>query len=67
MDRLRGKSFGNMIKLRIELEKGLNCAIATHDPEKAKKDFKYITGEELTLEDIGNNVYSASIKVKLLN
>ena len=61
--RLSGKAFAQMIQLRQNIEKGLDCAVATLNPEKTKKDFEYMTGAKLNLEprEDGENIYSARI------
>ena len=50
-----------MIQLKYNIEKGLDCAVATLNPEKTKQDFKYMTGSELLLTEISENVYTAAL------
>jgi len=59
-----GKSFSQMIQLKANILKGLDCAIATLNPEKTKRDFEYMTGSKLKLENRGNNkdLYTASLQ-----
>ena len=45
-----GKSFSEMIQLKFNILKGLNCAVVTLNPEKTKRDFKYMTGSSLKLD-----------------
>lgn len=61
--RLSGKAFAQMIQLKQNIEKGLDCAVATLNPEKTKKDFEYMTGAKLNLEPYegGKDVYRASL------
>ena len=61
--RLSGKSFSGMIQLKMNIEKGLKCAVATLDPEKTKRDFEYMTGSKLNLRSRKKavNVYDASL------
>jgi hypothetical protein len=63
-NRPSGKSFAQMIQLKQNLEKGLNCAVATSNPEKTKRDFEYMTGSELNLKPTNDcvGVYIAEIK-----
>lgn len=57
-----GKSFSTMIQLKENIESGLDCAVATHDPDKIKYDFEYVTGFKLNLENTENDgIYKASI------
>ena len=57
-----GKSASMMIQLKANIEKGLGCAVATHNPEKTKRDFEDMTGSKLKLENIEGtvNTYMAS-------
>ncbi len=58
-----GKAFSQMIQLKMNIEKGLKCAVATLNPEKTKRDFEYMTGAKLNLEPCegGKDVYNASL------
>lgn len=58
-----GKSFSAMIQLKANILKGLDCAVATLNPEKTKRDFEYMTGSKLKLEPRKdtNDVYNASL------
>ena len=56
-----GKSFSQMIQLKMNIEKGLDCAVATLNPDKTKKDFEYMTGAKLFLKPLGKDVYTASL------
>jgi len=62
--RLEGKTSAQMIMLKVNLENGLKCAIATHSPERTKRDFEYMTGVrlELNLIEGTKNVYSVNLK-----
>ena len=61
--RTTGKSFSAMIQLKANILKGLDCAVATLNPEKTKRDFEYITGSKLKLENRDGNkdLYTASL------
>ena len=50
-----------MLQLKHNIEKGLDCTIVTLNPEKAKQDFKYMTGSELLLTKRAENVYTATL------
>ena len=58
-----GKSFSMMIQLKANIEKGLDCAVATLNPEKTKRDFEYMTGSKLKLvnRDGNKDLYTASL------
>ena len=58
-----GKSFAQMIQLKQNIEKGIDCAVATLSPEKMKRDFEYMTGAKLILTSTeGNNsIFNASL------
>lgn len=56
-----GKAFSQMIQLKMKIEEGLDCAVATLNPEKTKKDFEYMTGAKLFLKPRGKDVYTASL------
>ncbi len=57
------KSFSAMIQLKANILKGLNCVVATLNPEKTKLDFEYMTGSKLKLEirKDAKDVYNASL------
>lgn len=61
--RLKGKSFSQMIQLKQNIKKGLDCAVATLNPEKTKQDFEYMTGNKLQLTRRGDNkhIYTATL------
>lgn len=61
--RTMSKSFYMMIQLKQNILKGLNCLVATHNPEKTKIDFEYWTGDKLKLEqtDKSNDLFVASL------
>lgn len=52
-----------MVQLKANILKGLDCAVATLNPEKTKRDFEYMTGSKLKLENRGKNkdLYTASL------
>jgi hypothetical protein len=52
-----------ILQLQTNLEKGLNCAVASMNPERFKRDFEYVTGLKLKLEnnDSGKPIYTASL------
>lgn len=58
-----GKSFSEMIQLQANILKGLDCAVATLNPEKTKRDFEYMTGSSLKLDlrKDAKDVYDASL------
>ena len=60
--RLKGKSYSQMIQIKHNIEKGLDCAVATMNPEKIKQDFKYVTGSELLFTKRSENIYTAVFK-----
>ena len=60
-NRPSGKAFSQMIQLKANIEKGLDCAVATLNPEKTKKDFEYMTGAKLLLKPRGRDIYTASL------
>ena len=61
--RLTNKSFSEMIQLKLNIEKGLCCAVATLNPEKTKHEFENITRSKLNLKikKWTNNVYDSSL------
>lgn len=63
---LNGKSFSLMIQLKQNLEKGFRCAVATQSPGKTKRDFGYMTGATLQLNEMSckKGVYIATIAKK---
>jgi hypothetical protein len=67
--RQSGKSFSEMIQLKMNIEKGLKCAVATLNPEKTKRDFEYMTGSKLNLQARKKavNVYDASLALNEVN
>lgn len=59
----RGESFAQMLQLKQNIENGLNCAVATLNPEKTKRDFEYMTGSILQLKaECGSDVYTATLQ-----
>ena len=58
-----GKLYSEMIQLKMNIEKGLKCTVATLNPEKTKRDFEYMTGSKLILQcrKGTENVFNASV------
>lgn len=58
-----GKSFSMMIQLKANILKGLDCAVATLNPQKTKHEFEYMTGSKLELVKRGENknLYTAHL------
>ena len=61
-NRRYGKSFIQMMRLECELKDGARCMVVTLNPEKTKRDFKYITGSALNLEEGERDFYTATLK-----
>lgn len=58
-----GKQFSSIKELKDRIEEGLNCVVATGNPEKYKSDFKYVTGLNLILEIIEGSVNMFNAKI----
>ncbi len=59
-----GKSYYKLLELNHNLRMENKCAVATSNPEKIKRDFKFIFGVDLELILIEGNerVYNATLK-----
>ena len=59
--RTLGKYFAILMKLKIDLEDGIDCGIRTCNAEKTKRDFEYFTESKIELTKIEENVYKAKL------
>lgn len=59
--RTLGKYFAILMKLKIDLEDGIDCGIRTCNAEKTKRDFEYFTGSNIKLTKVEDNIYRAKL------
>ena len=61
--KITSKNYSMILQLKNNIDKGLDCAVATKNPERLKRDFEYMTGKQLNLKsrDGNKDLYTATL------